>query len=962
MSGFDEREQIDFRMEYFKLLFTDSSVEDLKDKLEMFDSSTHPNTEVSDGCNEVLTKNGNEQLLELFIKSCGIYMKGILSVQTNFSLNIIMLHQKFGMKCIQKFIQNDLQTVLDIYRTVVRKKTYYFYRRQKLRDVHLLASVKPNKYEIFKKHVSIHELSMYASEHFTDTGGLPKSLKYKNQSNHSAIETQIKEIRDMTYHTVNSMLLARCVPKNTNISDITVSGLLDGTHAFSPIAEGSDMWVEVQQEACWNLSHQQQQQQQQQQQKNTIGSTKTATEEVHKRTSTRQTNSVSVVNYAGTSGGAAGTKRKTPAVAKKKNRRTISIPAFTPPAKQQVVIIKRKRQVDSRSMEEINQDNIEKEDQPVVKPTNNTSLKVSPPQLKIKHEKVQKMFLDAADPNFDDDLFVYIGGDALIISTDVCVHECRNCLGKLQCRDRMKCSAKTFNAAVMQEHDRVGYTAISSLYGSIEEKFPNISRDVNNHIETVMKDGMSAIINACKTDEDNGALNATDDQRTCGTTFFETKPEAVNPSATGDQGTCETSSRCERTSDINPIEDFTVYLYRILVALKIIHPDQKFHNSKGVPGCETLKKTSGLPLQGPHTDFWSVGYLSFLQSVLNPNTKFDLAKDGGHSCFVNGSDEDDWLCLSHNRKVRIPAHGVLIIAGNLQHYGGDNYRSIGGVFKLFFYIDPPLFNRAIDELKADKVYPVIERAAVIRLFAEPHTTIATIPYDPYGCIGRRSLNKDLGCEHGCCDDMFYTYPYCKACLKLCGVVLKCEKDIKVRHIRGSDWNYSVNKWSASRPECAKLLKDCSLMKDCLVIGNVMSVSTFHIRNPSLRGQLVGAILMRTLNTATTQSKTGMTHKIPSNTIVIDDSAMLLDCNGLRSFVAGFTQSNNYRDCNVELVLNSERIPVLCTLKDIKPGSSYVLYNPLYSEKPLFNVQFDSKMMRDISRDGDDLSDTDDDEV
>ena len=44
MNGSDESDQTDLRIEYFKLLFTDSSVEDLKHKLE-FDSS---NTEVSD--------------------------------------------------------------------------------------------------------------------------------------------------------------------------------------------------------------------------------------------------------------------------------------------------------------------------------------------------------------------------------------------------------------------------------------------------------------------------------------------------------------------------------------------------------------------------------------------------------------------------------------------------------------------------------------------------------------------------------------------------------------------------------------------------------------------------------------------------------------------------------------------------------------------------------------------------
>ena len=898
-------------LEYSKLLFTDRSVESLSTLLKVGEEGLLSDNEK--GSEETISAQGNSKLLELFIFSIDEYMKGLFTVRNTLAFDVVKIIDKFGLHNFRDFLAEHLVTVMDKYHNALLKKTYHFHNQRFLSEYFGVTYKGSDGKELLEKHTLIHTQSMSVGEVFKGKR-MPDSLHNRNRDAGKEIRRNIENIKGITMSVAYSVLTANCSPRACMLSG-------------SEVDERVPIWVGLHREAFDGVKDAQTAKKNRgsfkKKGKNLVSVAQQPVEHVSETRATALRSSSKATSSEKSGSYAVLVACKPTRSVKQKVVHTTSLvapAAATAIATTTITPTRRLPNKSSRDASKTREVDVESTTGglnvglfcDIIQSEHIAESPATPPDVL----QLDDIYFEHASSEFNDDIYVYIDG-------------------KLQSLERMECtSAREFNAHVMQSADLEGHIAISMAHGAIKHNFPRIPEIIVDHMQDAKATNASnAIINETPTTSDNAVLNDEDDDRRCTTTTFTKNKD-------------------------QELQLFLADLHQILVRLRIIHPDSKFVNSLGVPGCEILVKLLGLKRQGAHTDFWTTGYLTYLQTVLNPARKFNKAKCGGYSCFVNGTSEDDWIHLSNTVSLRIPAYGILVIAGNLEHYGGDNFRDPSQVLKLFFYIDPPEYDRAKSILK-DKVFPVIDRSAVIRLFKEPMSHICSIPYSSYGCCGPRGVTAVVGvrmtCPYDNCDDMYYTYPYCINCLLDCGIVFRCDKVTRQRQFPYTDDSgvehvqlrkYSVSAFSARRSPETGIIPDHTFLSDCPVLGNIMTEVEYHDKYPMLRGHMVDAIQMRSYAAACVESQ----HVFPKKSLSKHSSSTkFLDVTSLRSFVGGFRQSNDFEGCNLEVLLCGKNTrPLLYTLKCIQPADEYVLYNPLFSEKPVYRTQFDAVMMLSVN--------------
>jgi len=317
-----------------------------------------------------------------------------------------------------------------------------------------------------------------------------------------------------------------------------------------------------------------------------------------------------------------------------------------------------------------------------------------------------------------------------------------------------------------------------------------------------------------------------------------------------------------------------------------VDPDAKAVNALGLPGCEILRKEYGLTDQISHTDYPAEDYIAYSSTITSAEKRaqYDPDCDGGAALFINPTAEPDWIRKSNGKLICLPPYSFMLMSGACEHQGTENYRSLGGIVKLFVYVDPPGYNR-FEDLKnvkqdvSDSVYPLAIPRLVVRESDEPYSVVYSPGLYPYLCDG---------CTKTDCKKSFlhYSYPCCTACLRdRFGIQLCVNDRVRMRSctIPNSDKKYIKTRESVYGAVNVSGAQDCGEVLSVPVEGNCMTEKMYRRKHPHLQGLMLDAIF------------------VVDNRRKYADQRYL-DCLEIRSYLAYFQQSNRKELCNVELFL------------------------------------------------------------
>ena len=206
-------------------------------------------------------------------------------------------------------------------------------------------------------------------------------------------------------------------------------------------------------------------------------------------------------------------------------------------------------------------------------------------------------------------------------------------------------------------------------------------------------------------------------------------------------------------------DDLLRLIWNEIVTMGIVDPQSKPTNGNGNWGVDLLDKDYGCGVQLKHFDYpqylHSLDFKSFQDTMKNEEKRsaYNTSCDGGISVFVNPYGYSDYLQRGDGSFIEIPPYSYLILRGNVIHCGTGNFSHYDGIYKIFFYGDPPNYNRK----DSDNQYRVFlpgghEYHTVIRdKHSDEVTKIVIIP--SYTCLN-------------CGKSARYTHPYCKQCLEI----------------------------------------------------------------------------------------------------------------------------------------------------------------------------------------------------
>lgn len=479
-----------------------------------------------------------------------------------------------------------------------------------------------------------------------------------------------------------------------------------------------------------------------------------------------------------------------------------------------------------------------------------------------------------------------------------------NEIGKLCRRNRasigrLAWEQAEFNRAVMKSFKRRGLLVASLADGDLLHGFQGIPQIFANFIDIHKDDTPTPIINgAAAFTKIDAEFNALETFRASVSVSFDSE----------DTITTE-------------IHEITERILTYLTDAGFIDPDANCVNGKGLSGCEILLKQHGLSDQIDHTDYPPDNYVSY-GDYLNDQDQYDSNADGGNSLFINPTDKPDWIRLPGGELVCLPPFCFMLLAGNTVHHGSDNYRSILGIVKLFYYIDPPGYGRAIDVQSdspeiSDTVYPQLFAQLVMRESESPylpaHNTLL-FPYHCMGCTTQDHMKQAFN---------YYSYPYCVSCL-VCrfNIALQCEVNYRSRSFIDDQGKEKVVKcreckFSAYNTTMLTLPSDTEL--DVVVEGNFMTEKDYRRKHSQLQNSMLDAIQICNVY--------GHANR--------NEQQYYLDCLEIRSFIVYLRQSRQRRNCNVELSFDQSNTGlVLRVIAPLRYGEEMILWNPIHRSNTL----------------------------
>lgn len=317
----------------------------------------------------------------------------------------------------------------------------------------------------------------------------------------------------------------------------------------------------------------------------------------------------------------------------------------------------------------------------------------------------------------------------------------------------------------------------------------------------------------------------------------------------------------------------------------IADPKSNPHNGEGVWGVDLLNKDYECGLQLKHFDFPQYldkpyAYRSF-RDTMSTEAKalaYNPATDGAFSIFINPNGFPDYLVRGDGSFIVIPPYSMVFVRGDVLHFGSGNRSQFKGIYKIFFYGDPPFYDRKDPELQ-------------YKVFLPRHHEFNTVIRDKKnGSIAKMVIIPEYPCLY-CGIFRRYTFPYCKDCL--------------LSHL-----NFSI---------CCTSLKNIFFVKYMgvevppgyvfseLVTGDIVSSGSYHKTHPDLFGSIIFAVAC-----------------CDKDERPLD---WYLDCFYKRSFISCIKRSAVTNLSNVFLRMNTKTKEVfLVTSKRLVFGSELVLFN------------------------------------
>lgn len=498
-------------------------------------------------------------------------------------------------------------------------------------------------------------------------------------------------------------------------------------------------------------------------------------------------------------------------------------------------------------------------------------------------------------------------------STEIGLRPEQNCdiyvyneIGKL-CRrsrssiTRLASEQSIFNRAVMKLFKRRGFLVANLVEGDLLHGFHGIPKIFSSFIDIHKDVAPTPIINGAaaftKVDAEFNSL--------------ETFRASISVAFDSDD---------EITADVNEI---TERIMRYLTDAGFVDPEANCVNGKGVSGCEILLKQHGLSDQIDHTDYPPDNYVSYSDYLNDTECKdqYDCNTDGGNALFINPTDRPDWIRLPGGELVCLPPLCFMLLAGNTVHHGSDNYRSILGIVKLFFYIDPPGYGRAMDVQSnvpeiSDTVYPLLLPRLVIRESEAPYLPAHNTILFPYHC---------LGCSQDYMKQSFdyYSYPYCVSCLvSRCNIALQCDVVYRTRTFtdnQGKEKVIKCRECKFSAYHTNETMQSPGTLFDVVIEGNFMTAKDYRRKHPHLQNSMVDAIHICNFYEHANRN----------------EQQYYFDCLEIRSFIVYLRQCRQRHKCNVELSFDQSNTGlVLRIIAPLRGGTELILWNPIHQSNTL----------------------------
>jgi hypothetical protein len=329
-------------------------------------------------------------------------------------------------------------------------------------------------------------------------------------------------------------------------------------------------------------------------------------------------------------------------------------------------------------------------------------------------------------------------------------------------------------------------------------------------------------------------------------------------------------------------DDVLRTIWNDIVSMGIADPDSKPTNGDGCWGVDLLDKDYGCGTQLKHFDFPQfingLEFKSFanIMGDISKKNKYDRSRDGGVSVFVNPFGHSDYLMKGDGSFIEIPPYSYLVLRGNVIHCGTGNVSQFEGIYKIFFYGDPPNYNRN----GSDNQYRVFMppgheyHTSVREKSTDEVIKIAIIP--PYTCT--------------CCGKSArYTYPYCKQCLQ-------------------TIWNFELT-WRKNSTHVV-YVGDTLLLEGFVfpqnICGDILSNNIYRKIHSDLQGETILAF------------------QLCNEVEELMD--LYLDCLYKRSFVASIQTTTDKRSANVRLIFDSrtKTVRMVC-VREVSPHCQIVMY-------------------------------------
>jgi hypothetical protein len=258
----------------------------------------------------------------------------------------------------------------------------------------------------------------------------------------------------------------------------------------------------------------------------------------------------------------------------------------------------------------------------------------------------------------------------------------------------------------------------------------------------------------------------------------------------------------------------------------------------------------------------------------------------------------------------MPGYTITIISGALIHNGSGHFISFKSKLKGFAHCDPRKFRRAERENVRDQVAMRDVTQLTIRETNRSFALLSHVAVASYECLEGCSAQPTH--EHHLTSLNHYFYPYCKVCLHdRAKLLVHCNRAVHKVQGKVSVKNGLVTCQRSITYEGSTVVKKGHRFP-LLVKGQIVTLADWMTLYPGLKERYIGLILLDGL-----RNQAGL--------------QLFLDCLKFHSFVFSMKQSQNYDECNVELVFEpSQSSGTLKATRQILSGEELVLYNGCYN--------------------------------